>query len=62
MIDDYETIANMTDAQAADILEKVIGWSLGARKIGKTLFSLAVLVALERAVNALRRGKHGTGT
>lgn len=59
---DYKAIANMTDAQAADVLEKVFNWSLGGRKTGKSLVSLAVLVALERAVNALRRGEHGTGT
>lgn len=56
MIDDYEAIANMTDAQAADILEKVFNWSLVGRKTGKSLLSMAVLVALERAVAALRRG------
>lgn len=60
MIDDYEAIANMTDAQAADVLEKVFNWSLAGRKTGKNLLSLAVLVALERAVAALRRGGHGT--
>lgn len=59
---DYKAIANMTDAQAADVLEKVFNWSLAGRKIGKNLFSLAMLVALERAVNALRRGEHGAGT
>lgn len=65
MIDDYadyKAIANMTDSQAADILEKVFNWSLAGRKTGKNLLSLAMLVALERAVNALRRGKHETGT
>lgn len=62
MNDDYEVIANMTDAQAAEVLEKVFNWSLSARKHGKNLLNLAMLVALERAVNALRRGEHGTGT
>lgn len=58
--EDYKAIANMTDAQAADVLEKVINWSLAGRKTGKNLLSLAVLVALERSVAALRRGGHGT--
>lgn len=54
---DYKAIANMTDAQAADVLEKVFNWSLAAgRTTGKSITSLAVLVALERAVAALRRG------
>lgn len=63
MINDYEeykAIAKMTDAPAAEVLEKVFNWSLAGRKTGKNLLSLAVIVALERAVTALRRGGHGT--
>lgn len=54
MIDDYEAIANMTDAEAAEELEKVRLMLTGGRANGKTRLSMSYNVALQKAIIALK--------
>lgn len=51
---EYEKILNMTDEQAADILEKTIIYLCGGRMNGKTILSLSYRVAILKAINKLR--------
>lgn len=51
---DYEKLANMTDEQAADILEDYrVRLNLG-RKNGKSIMFLAYNIALSKAIQRLR--------
>lgn len=55
VIDDYEDIINMTDGQAADILEKIHELIIyGGRMNGKTRLRMAYPVAMKKAITALR--------
>ena len=58
MIDDYaeyKAIANMTDAQAADVLEKVHGLIINCGRMnGKTRLQMVYPMALKKAITALR--------
>ena len=61
MDDDIITIKkikNMTDEEAADILEKFLNWSLAGRQLGKTWFKACLNMALIKAINKLREGNH----
>lgn len=51
---DVDRIINMTDKQAAEVLEKVQVWMNGGRRNGKTLLSLAYNKAIEKAIKSLR--------
>lgn len=51
---DVDKILNMTDEQAAEVLEKVKAWMEGGRKNGKTLLFLAYNKAIEKAIKSLR--------
>lgn len=51
---DYEKLLNMTDEQAADILENTILHYCGGRGSGKTLISNAYSIAMIKAINKLR--------
>ena len=51
---DYEKLLNMTDEQAADILENTILHYYGGRGSGKTFMSTAYGIALRKAINKLR--------
>ena len=50
----YEDLLNMTDEQAADVLEKTMLWISGGRGCGKTITKLSYEIALTRAINKLR--------
>ena len=52
---DIDRILNMTDKQAAEVLEKVKVWMNSGRRNGKTLLSLAYNKAIEKAITALRK-------
>lgn len=53
--EDYKDIANMTDAQAADILEKVHGLIINCGRMnGKTRLQMVYPMALKKAITALR--------
>lgn len=52
---DVDRILNMTDKQAAEVLEKVKVWMNSGRRNGKTLLSLAYNKAIEKAITALRK-------
>ena len=52
---DVNRILNMTDKQAAEVLEKVNVWMNGGRRNGKTLLSLAYNKAIEKAITSLRK-------
>ena len=52
---DVDRILNMTDKQAAEVLEKVKVWVNFGRRNGKTLLSLAYNKAIEKAITALRK-------
>ena len=56
MINEYEDILNMTDAQAADVLEKVLQMNIegSSRMNGKTRLQLTYHVALKKAIMALK--------
>lgn len=54
MIDDYEAIANMTDAKAAEILENTLLRIMGGRMNGKTKLLMSYNVALQKAIIALK--------
>ena len=51
---DLDMIMNMTDRQAAIVLENVQVWMNAGRKNGKTLLSLAYNKAIEKAIKSLR--------
>lgn len=51
---DVDRILNMTDKQAAEVLEKVQVWMNSGRRNGKTLLSLAYNKAIEKAIKSLR--------
>lgn len=50
---DYEKLLNMTDEQAADILEKFVIY-LGGRGNCKTFIANAYSIAIRKAINKLR--------
>lgn len=52
---DVDRILNMTDKQAAEVLEKVKVWMNSGRRNGKTLLSLAYNKSIEKAITALRK-------
>ena len=54
MIDDYEDIMNMTDEEAAEILENTRIRMMGGRMNGKTRLSMSYNVALQKAIIALK--------
>ena len=58
---DYDNILNMTDEQAADIIEDLFfrGQLVGGRHNGKTITQLAYHTAIVKAINKLR-GKTST--
>ena len=55
-MNEYDAILNMTDEQAADILEDLFfnGVKVGGRGNGKTTLQLAYNTAVIKAVNKLR--------
>lgn len=59
MIDntDYEKLANMTDEQAANVLEDFSVRIMGGRGNGKTIMSFAYNIALSRAIQRLRESE-----
>ena len=52
---DVDRILNMTDKQAAEVLEKAKVWINYGRRNGKTRLSLAYNKAIEKAITALRK-------
>lgn len=52
--DDFSSIFEMTDKQAADILEKMLNWSQVGRQNGKNITNLTAYVAFHRAIKKLR--------
>ena len=54
-MNDVDRILNMTNKEAAEVLEKVKVWMNGGRRNGKTLLSLAYNKAIEKAITALRK-------
>lgn len=52
--EDMKAIIEMTDEQAAEILEKILEWNGASRATGKTVFNFQIQVALTKAVQALR--------
>ena len=54
VVENYDDIMNMTDEQAADILENLRVRLYGGRQNGKTKLSLAYNVATEKAIKKLR--------
>ena len=52
---DVDRILNMTDRQAAEVLEKVQVWMNSGRRNGKTLLVLAYNKAIEKSITALRK-------
>lgn len=57
MIEDYEAIENMTDLQAAEVLENMSVRILGGRANGKTILCLTYNKALEKAIQKLKDDK-----
>ena len=55
LLSDINRILNMTNKEAADILEKVSNWVAADRKDSKTAFNLAMKTAMKKAVTALRK-------
>lgn len=53
-IEDYEAIANMTDAQAAEILEQIHLMLTGGRVNGKSKLSMSYNVAIQKGIKALK--------
>ena len=53
----YEYLLNMTDEQAAEILEKTYIYISGGRHNGKTFGQLGYTVAIHKALNKLRGEK-----
>lgn len=51
---DYEKILNMTDEEAADILDNYILRICGGRGNGKTLLSFSYFIAIKKAIKKLR--------
>ena len=53
---DYEKLLNMTDEQAADILDDMFFKTqlLGGRHCGKTILTACQIVAMVKAINRLR--------
>lgn len=56
MIEDYEAIKNMTDAQAAEVLENMRIRIMGGRCNGKTKLVLSYDVAIQKAIQKLKDG------
>lgn len=55
---DYETLLNMTDEQAAEILENTFNCIIVSRGNNKTFLTSVYIVALVKAIKKLR-GKEG---
>lgn len=53
----YEYLLNMTDEQAAEILEKTYIYISGGRQNGKTLWKAGYTIAMHKAINKLRGEK-----
>lgn len=56
MIEDYEAIMNMTNAQAAEVLENARIRIMGGRCNGKTKLFLSYDVAIQKAIQKLKDG------
>lgn len=56
MIEDYEAITNMTNAQAAEVLENMRIRIMGGRCNGKTKLVLSYEVAIQKAIQKLKDG------
>lgn len=56
MIEDYEAIMNMTNAQAAEVLENARIRIMGGRCNGKTKLVLSYDVAIQKAIQKLKDG------
>lgn len=56
MIEDYESINKMTDAQAAEVLENVRIRIYGGRGNGKTRLFYSYNVAMQKAIQKLKTG------
>lgn len=56
MIEDYEAIMNMTDEQAAEVLEKMRIHVMGGRQNGKTVLFLSYNTAIQKAIQKLKGG------
>lgn len=56
MIEDYEAITNMTDAQAAEVLENMRIRIMGGRCNGKTKLVLSYEVAIQKAIQKFKNG------
>lgn len=56
MIEDYESINKMTDAQAAEVLENMIIRIYGGRSNGKTRLFYSYNVAMQKAIQKLKDG------
>ena len=53
----YEYLLDMTDEQAAEILEKTCVYISGGRQNGKTLWKAGYTIAMHKAINKLRGKK-----
>ena len=58
MEEEYEALINMTDEQAADILENIHLGINGGRGNGKTFLLHAYQIALGKAIKKLRGEEH----
>ena len=56
MIEDYESINKMTDAQAAEVLENMKIRIYGGRSNGKTRLFYSYNVAMQKAIQKLKDG------
>lgn len=56
MIEDYESINKMTDAQAAEVLENMRIRIYGGRGNGKTMLVYSYDVAMQKAIHKLKEG------
>lgn len=56
--DEFAKIVEMTDEQAAEVLQTILNWDISARANGKTAFNLTIKVALHKAIKALRGGEN----
>ena len=56
MIEDYESIIKMTDAQAAEVLDNMRIRIMGGRCNGKTKLVLSYNVAMQKAIQKLKNG------
>ena len=54
MIEDYESINNMTEKQAAEVLENMRVRFMGGRANGKTRLILSYNVAIQKAISKLK--------